>query len=633
MKINGIFLSELVSSDIEFAENIPHSFVKVPIILTPLESNKSREERMDIIRVKVNKYRERTSAHGYISHIFNVMDPGYGEVLSDGFVKYIVPIECHILNLVKGGILVGCTLENIGSGMIFKYKNIAIIHVKNPPAYVPKDIRHFKCNIKILDFTYELDKSNYEMKLKIPNENSFKYINLRLRKILYKKDFSTLKNLMSRIMIARNDPKITDTVTVIQYNNTKLDIKLSTINTLNNFYHVYIIGEISSVYNIPDEIRYLDIPFSDANKLELKFVPKFMKMKNYKDISYNQLKKYIDEKIYVYETLNKKWELFYRYIINPYEMLKPPPNYRKYDPKLLLENNYLKEFVKDKPISRAYYKVPEILKKFIKLDPDKKIILKIFTMADAPGGWAQCFNDMFPKSQIITTSLKDKDAIKYHKKILEHKKIKIDLMAKGNGDLLNIVNLEYLIQHYGGTLDIVCSDGALEYGDPNISKEILHSKLFIVETLTAVLLQKFEGSMFMKFFRRDLPSTQQLFKILSKFYEKVYLYKPKSVRISNSETFLICVKFKGIDKGDRKIIRDFISKILTINKDEFLVDFGIKLKDSEKTLIEQYNNITYHIQIQTHAILYEMMKIYNIMEDREKNIFIQEQINLIKNYP
>jgi len=182
-------------------------------------------------------------------------------------------------------------------------------------------------------------------------------------------------------------------------------------------------------------------------------------------------------------------------------------------------------------------------------------------------------------------------------------------MKHSDGDLLNIENVKYFITKYNASFDIVCSDGALKYDDTItdkdnvevfVPKEFQHTKLFLTECITILGTQKLGGSSFIKLYTFKENVTKQIFYMMSKYYKEIELYKPKSVRIANKETFIICKEFTGISKLDLNRLINQLSIILSTN--EYLYNFiesNLIFNDKE---IDNFHNYLEKIEIFTHEM-------------------------------
>ena len=111
-------------------------------------------------------------------------------------------------------------------------------------------------------------------------------------------------------------------------------------------------------------------------------------------------------------------------------------------------------------------------------------------------------------------------------------------------------------------MDYITADGGFDFSVDFNNQEELSYKLILAQILYALIIQKNGGTFVLKIFDIFKYKTIELIYLLSIFYDLVFIYKPSTSRVANSEKYLICKKFKGI-----KV--DFKNKIL--NEFEYLM--------------------------------------------------------------
>ena len=288
----------------------------------------------------------------------------------------------------------------------------------------------------------------------------------------------------------------------------------------------------------------------------------------------------MDSKKQIHEH-DTEWDYFKKYT-NPYEYI------HTYIP------NNKKCVSKYKPISRAYFKMIEIIDTFQLLSsknngqqsysipsisyngtyPVKDVVqnnmhfnnkfsaadfeggIKTFHLAEGPGGFIEAFvnlrknvagsvNDKYIGMTIIDKN--NEVNVPGWKKIQnflkENPNIEIEMGKDLTGNLLNIENFEYCVQKYGSSIDYITGDGGFDFsGDYNNQEESILDLLF-AQISFALCMQKMGGCFVLKIFDCFTAATVDLLYILSSFYEKVYISKPFTSRYANSEKYLICKNF------------------------------------------------------------------------------------------
>mgnify|MGYP001170924742 CR=1 FL=1 len=205
--------------------------------------------------------------------------------------------------------------------------------------------------------------------------------------------------------------------------------------------------------------------------------------------------------------------------------------------------------VVERPVSRAYFKLIEILRTCAIRDPQSSLHL-----CEAPGGFAQAVASEFPKTtRIMVTSRRTEGAPLFSSRILSHERISEldlehnDLMRRDTRD--EIVNLVKQV-------DLVTADGAIDNETRPELAEDYTAWLLACEIETALRVQKTGGSFVVKVFGFMRAATRQLVALLTTCYEQVCIIKPVSSRSVNDERYVICQRFKGckgvlFDTGDR----------------------------------------------------------------------------------
>ena len=252
------------------------------------------------------------------------------------------------------------------------------------------------------------------------------------------------------------------------------------------------------------------------------------------------------------------------------------------------------------PISRSYFKMKEMIQEFKLIE---KVNLKIFSMAEAPGGFIQSLLEYSPKINTIgaVTLLSEDKSVPYWNKLLKQNKLlQFYEGIKKNGDLCDFKNILSIIKEIGkGSIDILTGDGGFDYSKDYNQQEYNSLPLIYSEIFLALNLQKRGGSFVCKIFDIFLKETIQLIYILSISYDDLYIYKPCLSRLSNSEKYLVCKGFKGYNQSIvNKLCRSFTTNYnldIPINYDFHLdiVNFNEKYIHRQKIQIERGMDLVY----------------------------------------
>ncbi len=237
----------------------------------------------------------------------------------------------------------------------------------------------------------------------------------------------------------------------------------------------------------------------------------------------------------------KKWTIIKK-IINEYEYIYTSPNPSK-------------NIADIRPYSRSYFKMKEIINNFNILKESNNI----FSIAEAPGGFIQCFQEYKNNNIDATSLLSDDKGIPYwNKKLINKENINFHYGINKNGDICDIKNVLSIIKNKQNYYDIVTADGGIDYSVDYNNQEKDSLKLIQSEIFIALNTQKIGGNFICKLFDMFLKQTIYLIYILSLSYEEIYFYKPSVSRMSNSEKYIICKKYKGYNT---KLVNDLFRKL------------------------------------------------------------------------
>ena len=157
-------------------------------------------------------------------------------------------------------------------------------------------------------------------------------------------------------------------------------------------------------------------------------------------------------------------------------------------------------------------------------------------------------------------------------------------------------------------IDFITADGGFDYSMEYNKQEQTSSKLIFTQIITALYCQKYRGDFVCKFFDINTYITVEMLYILYISYETIIIYKPNTSRIANSEKYIICKNYKGINIELLKSLfnildiwnKETIKKDKTINQlfDTIPLDFLNSIKDINIMLIDtQINAINSIINI------------------------------------
>ena len=310
------------------------------------------------------------------------------------------------------------------------------------------------------------------------------------------------------------------------------------------------------------------------------------------------------DKIYVSLTLNSylnnakkqidnnfdSWDFMKRYT-NPYEFIHTTIPNTKYS------------VSKMKPLSRSLYKMVEIVNMLPLFSGSNDEPINTFHLAEGPGGFIEATEHLRKNDsdKYYGMTLMDEDpnvpGWKKSNHFLEtHKNVEIERGVTGTGDLMEVDNLKYCNDKYKNSMDIITADGGFDFSIDFNQQEILATNLLLAQVSFAISMQKVGGHFILKIFDIFTKTTCDLMYLLSSLYKQVYIVKPSTSRLANSEKYIVC---KGFKKYPEKLINNIIGKYSTLKTFEFISRIlSNNLDYFYLNKIEEYNAIFGQQQIE-----------------------------------
>lgn len=304
----------------------------------------------------------------------------------------------------------------------------------------------------------------------------------------------------------------------------------------------------------------------------------------------------------------EKWDMYKKYT-NPYEYIHTVVPKKK------------KNISKYKPLSRSYFKLIEIVHHFFD-DLHKKTPIKTFHLAEGPGGFIEAmlklrnnFNDSYIGMTIQDENENVPSWKKSHSFLKENSNVFIENGKNGSGNILSVENFIYCKEKYMSSIDFITADGGFDFSVDFDNQEMNMCKLLFAQISFALCMQKKNGCFILKIFDSFNQHTVDLLYILSSFYEKVYLTKPLTSRVANSEKYVVCKNFLFHSCEDfypylLNCFREMMNSVFFV--DRFL---NIPLSCYFMCKMEEYNSIIGQQQIEN---IHQTLTMIENAESREK---------------
>jgi 23S rRNA U2552 (ribose-2'-O)-methylase RlmE/FtsJ len=262
-----------------------------------------------------------------------------------------------------------------------------------------------------------------------------------------------------------------------------------------------------------------------------------------------------------------------------------------------------------KPISRAYFKMIEILNTFQFPAFDSTAPLEMFALAEGPGGFIEAVSNYRnnPADMYYGMTIEDPTDIevpgwkKTANFLRAHPNVLLEKGADLTGNILNVDNFKHVIAKYKNKCELVTGDGGFDFSTDFNSQEINITRLLFGQIAYAVCIQKKGGCFVLKCFDCFYKATAELIYLLSTMYEKVYVVKPNTSRYANSERYLVCINFLHSDnKQYAHIFEKMLTTICDVNESaNFIRSFfnSLKIPLFYYSKLEECSSIIGQIQI------------------------------------
>ena len=293
-------------------------------------------------------------------------------------------------------------------------------------------------------------------------------------------------------------------------------------------------------------------------------------------------------------------------------------------------------------VSRAFYKMHEMIKLYPDLLDYDKDQMRILNLAESPGGFAQAImynrqgkDDEYAlfsveeqgKPDQLWNSLRQnvfdnrdegpftefKNYISVTRTSPEYTKAKDHRFILGDsdlGDLTDINNIRFILDNLRFGLDVdsehrwaadlVTADGASSSSDVYNKQEMQHYRLFLAEVTIALASQADGGSFVLKIYDILTRFTVDLISILCLYYTNVSICKPITSRQANSEKYIVCTGFNANESGLKKTVDDLLDIIENWpTEDHHNVTSLLKIPPPDElvTSIKNYNSKFIKVQI------------------------------------
>ena len=274
--------------------------------------------------------------------------------------------------------------------------------------------------------------------------------------------------------------------------------------------------------------------------------------------------------------------------------------------------NYKFSLCKYKPLSRAFFKMIEIVDTFSFLTEKTKI--KSFHLAEGPGGFIEAFNyirhnkeDLYYGMTLLSDDINIPSWKRASQLLNNNPNIIIEYGASKTGDLFLKENLTYCYKKYYNSMDYITGDGGFDFSNDFNNQEDISFKLILSQIFFALVMQKTGGNFILKMFDIFKYKTLEIIYLLCNVYENVYIFKPNTSRIANSEKYIICINYKN---NNKKIITNIIENfdLIINNIDSISSLFSRPLNKHFLTKVQEINAIYGEQQLENISATLNLIK-------------------------
>jgi len=236
-------------------------------------------------------------------------------------------------------------------------------------------------------------------------------------------------------------------------------------------------------------------------------------------------------------------------------------------------------------------------------DDFKEQPIQTFHLAEGPGGFIEATdylrnnkNDTYYGMTLIDEEPSVPGWTKSNHFLETHRNIKIERGSTGTGDLLEVDNLIYCKNKYNNQCDIVTADGGFDFSIDFNQQEILATNLLLAQVSFAISIQKLGGHFILKIFDIFTKTTCDIMYLLSSLYKQVYIVKPNTSRLANSEKYIVC---KGFRRHPDKLVENIIANYNKLKQTKYISSiFNFNIDYFFTNKIEEYNAIFGQQQIE-----------------------------------
>lgn len=280
------------------------------------------------------------------------------------------------------------------------------------------------------------------------------------------------------------------------------------------------------------------------------------------------------------------------------------------------------------PLSRSFFKMIEMINTGLINQINAPIPLTTLHLAEGPGGFIEAIiymrqrilYNMKHNPKVTITGNKDNDDLFYGVTLLDklsyevpswkksdrfircNPKLNILTGIDGTGNLYNTDTLKAMAYQFSamdrkGNIrrpSIITGDGGFDFSVNHSLQEYNAARLILAQVIAAMLtLEKSDRSVFIcKFFDIQTLITIEIIYLLQSRFRSLYIYKPYTSRMANSEKYIICEGYLGTNnvQSDSSYVDSGRSRIKDMQPYLDILDIWNDIDNENKLAISSIHN-------------------------------------------
>ena len=257
---------------------------------------------------------------------------------------------------------------------------------------------------------------------------------------------------------------------------------------------------------------------------------------------------------------------------------------------------------KYEPLSRSYFKLWEMITDLDILTKDNEKHTYA-TLCEGPGGfiealvnWRKMYSETKDDIFAITLKSTDKDIPGWKKSNIflnNNPNVKISYGKDNTGNIYKLENMKFFFEEFNlhDHAEIITADGGFDFSQDFNNQETLSYQIIFCEIVMALSIQELKGTFICKFFDMYYEMSYYFITLLGACYDEVIFSKPLTSRPANSEKYIVCRGFRGIDQLYLKKLYVIVKNWELIKERDMFVNrvFDSKIPDIIFKNLNDYN--------------------------------------------